>query len=46
MSLDRSAALMSISMGPPQIMGFNHKLIGYSTVQQRAREWFLAPVTR
>jgi len=33
MSLDRSAALMSISMGSPQIMGFNHKLIGYSTVE-------------
>jgi len=31
--LDRSAALKSISMGSPQIMGANHHLIGYSAVE-------------
>lgn len=31
--LDDSAALKSMSMGAPQIMGFNHKKIGYATVQ-------------
>lgn len=31
--LDESAAMKSISMGAPQIMGFNHQSIGYSTVQ-------------
>ena len=30
--LDEPAALSSISMGAPQIMGFNHALIGYETV--------------
>lgn len=34
--LDEKAALSSISMGAPQIMGFNHALIGYET----AREMF------
>jgi hypothetical protein len=29
--LDRTAALRSVSMGGPQIMGFNHKVIGYET---------------
>jgi hypothetical protein len=28
-----TAALLSISMGAPQIMGFNHQMIGYPTVQ-------------
>lgn len=32
--LDESAALSSISMGAPQIMGFNFKRIGYETVQE------------
>ncbi len=32
-SLDDSAALQSISMGAPQIMGSNHASIGYSTPQ-------------
>ena len=31
--LDRTAALKSISMGSPQIMGANHHLISYSTVE-------------
>ncbi len=32
--LDERAAMRSISMGAPQIMGFNHQSIGYSTVQE------------
>jgi uncharacterized protein YgiM (DUF1202 family) len=32
-SKDDTAALKSISMGASQIMGFNHKMIGYETVQ-------------
>ena len=32
-SLDDSAALMSISMGAPQIMGFHYKTLGFDTVQ-------------
>lgn len=32
MSLDRIAALRSTSWGAPQIMGFNHQLAGFSTV--------------
>ena len=32
-SLDDTAALSSISMGAPQIMGFHHRRIGYNTVQ-------------
>lgn len=32
-TLDESAALYAISMGAPQIMGFNHTTIGYATVQ-------------
>ncbi len=32
--LDESAAMLSISMGAPQIMGFNHQSIGYSTVRE------------
>jgi len=31
--LDEPAALMSISMGLTQVMGFNHEAIGYPTVQ-------------
>jgi hypothetical protein len=33
MLLDTQAALMSASVGRYQIMGFNHKLAGYATVQ-------------
>lgn len=32
-SLDDTGALLSISMGSPQIMGFNHEKIGYPDVQ-------------
>ncbi len=32
-SLDERAAMYAISMGAPQIMGFNHTSIGYGTVQ-------------
>ena len=32
-SIDDSAALQSISMGAPQIMGFHYQRIGYDTVQ-------------
>ena len=31
--LDERAAMLSISMGAPQIMGFNHKSIGYASPQ-------------
>jgi hypothetical protein len=30
--LDSRAAMLSISMGLPQIMGFNHKVLGYDSV--------------
>jgi hypothetical protein len=33
MQLDRTAALKSASYGGPQIMGFNHKLAGFATVE-------------
>jgi peptidoglycan hydrolase-like protein with peptidoglycan-binding domain len=33
-SLDRVAALKSISMGAPQIMGFNYSKIGYSSPEE------------
>jgi len=33
-TLDDTAARSSISMGGPQIMGFNHAAIGYTAVQQ------------
>lgn len=33
MGLDRQAALKSASWGGPQIMGFNHKLAGFDTVE-------------
>jgi SH3-like domain-containing protein len=32
--LNRAAALRSISMGAPQIMGFNHGAIGYDSVEE------------
>lgn len=32
-TLDEKAAMYAISMGAPQIMGFNHRAIGYDTVQ-------------
>lgn len=32
-SLDNDAALFSISMGAPQIMGFNYRAVGYRSVQ-------------
>ena len=34
MTLDRTAALCSASVGAPQIMGFNHELAGYETVEE------------
>ena len=33
MKLDETAALKSISMGAPQIMGFNYKFVGYNSPQ-------------
>lgn len=33
MLLDRRAALRSVSWGAPQIMGFNHQLAGFDTVE-------------
>lgn len=33
-NLDETSAMRSISMGGPQIMGFNHPLIGYDSVQK------------
>ncbi|MBX3081938.1 MAG: DUF3380 domain-containing protein [Anaerolineae bacterium] len=38
-ALDDTAALLSISMGAPQIMGFNFKRLGYESVQ-RMFEYF------
>ena len=32
-ALDETAAMMSISMGAPQIVGFNYSVIGYAAVQ-------------
>ena len=32
--LDETAAMLSISMGAPQIMGFNYSIIGYASVQE------------
>ncbi len=34
MKLDETAALKSISMGAPQVMGFNYKFIGYRSPQE------------
>lgn len=33
-SLDDTAGLSSISMGAPQMMGFNYKIMGYESVQE------------
>jgi hypothetical protein len=33
-TIDETAAKLSISMGAPQIMGFNHSTIGYESVHQ------------
>lgn len=33
-TLDQTAALKSISMGAPQVMGFNYKFIGYESPQK------------
>jgi hypothetical protein len=33
-ALDENAAMQSISMGAPQIMGFNHAAIGYDSARQ------------
>ncbi|MFQ3535857.1 MAG: N-acetylmuramidase domain-containing protein [Aggregatilineales bacterium] len=33
-TLDETSAMLSISMGAPQIMGFNFKRLGYESVQQ------------
>lgn len=33
-TLDSNAALRSISMGAPQIMGFNHQRVGYGSAQE------------
>jgi hypothetical protein len=35
--LDDTAAMLSISMGLPQIMGFNHAMIGFGAVQEMLR---------
>ena len=32
--LDEQSALRSLAMGVPQIMGFNHQTVGYTTVQE------------
>jgi hypothetical protein len=32
--MDEEAALRSLAMGAPQIMGFNHQTIGYDTVEE------------
>ena len=32
-NLEPRAALLSISMGAPQIMGFNHQIVGYDSVE-------------
>lgn len=32
--LDEQSALLSLAMGAPQIMGFNHATVGYATVQE------------
>jgi hypothetical protein len=33
-AIENDAALMSISMGAPQIMGFNYRAVGYRNVQE------------
>lgn len=37
MHIDETAALMSASWGLGQVMGFNHALVGYDTVQDMVR---------
>jgi hypothetical protein len=37
--LNESAAMRSISMGAPQIMGFNHATIGYDSVQEMFKQF-------
>ena len=32
--LDANAAIQSISMGAPQVMGFNYRMLGYATAQE------------
>jgi hypothetical protein len=39
MTLDKEAALLSISMGLPQAMGFNYKSVGCSSVVEMFEEW-------
>lgn len=39
MQIDETAALKSCSWGRGQIMGFNHKAVGYLTVQDMVREF-------
>ncbi len=41
-ALDDSAALKSISMGAPQIMGFNYKSLGYESVQEMFERFSLS----
>ena len=38
-SIDDTAALLSISMGAPQIMGFHYERLGYRTVQEMFDEF-------
>src|SRR5262249_11615657 len=38
-SLDDTAALLSASYGAAQVMGFNHKLLGYPTVQAMHKDF-------
>lgn len=44
MELDREQALLSTSMGAGQIMGFNHRGVGYNTVEEMY-ESFKASIT-
>jgi hypothetical protein len=37
--LDETAALKSASYGAGQIMGFNHKAVGYATVQDMVKKF-------
>jgi hypothetical protein len=39
LALDPRAALMSCSWGSPQIMGFNHELAGYGTVEEMVADF-------
>jgi len=44
--MDKHAAHMSISMGLPQIMGFNYEAVGYSTPQMMYSEFALDTITQ